>query len=303
VGNFISGTLGDHNKERNVPNNLLDMLITTGILINAHKMDDNIPYSRGVYRGREMEGSQSSWGPQIRPSLSSQMDIRPLPVSTQLPSNMAPFKDFDKETSIGSQHLHFANLNDRHSKDSNDMLSPIQKISSIDKTHEILGVDNAIKGLRFLFHQCLTYPFIVFSRQCQAVPYYSIGSLFSAPVRSLSVMNIITHSQGVTSWWRGFKGHIVCLLGRPFASAALTWVAEKYSRNKRLSSTLNWLRYYSIRLIINGLSYAVCLPLTSFILIECVQVSLQLISFYFKLHNNYYYMSNIKWLMILLPVL
>ncbi|XP_019853220.1 PREDICTED: solute carrier family 25 member 46-like isoform X3 [Amphimedon queenslandica] len=134
-----------------------------------------------------------------------------------------------------------------------------------------VGVDHIIFGAKFLLHSCVTYPFTVFSRQCQAIPYYAVGPLYAAPGMTLYVMNKITSSQGLLSWWRGFKASVICLLGRPFAAAALTWIAERKSRSRKVSVTWSRLRSYLICLVVNGLSYTVCLPLTSFILMESVQ--------------------------------
>lgn len=57
---------------------------------------------------------------------------------------------------------------------------------------------------------CVTYPFIVYSHQCQLYPYYTVGVSLMAPFRTLIVMNNIVHSQvsmgGKREWDRGEGG-------------------------------------------------------------------------------------------------
>lgn len=42
---------------------------------------------------------------------------------------------------------------------------------------------------------CVTYPFIVYSHQCQLYPYYTVGPSLMAPFRTLIVMNNMVHLQ------------------------------------------------------------------------------------------------------------
>ena len=42
---------------------------------------------------------------------------------------------------------------------------------------------------------CVAYPFVVFSHQCQLYPYYAASPSLLAPFRTLMVMNNIMHGQ------------------------------------------------------------------------------------------------------------
>lgn len=144
----------------------------------------------------------------------------------------------------------------------------------LDKIEGLIGLDQVVRGVRFAFHSCVTYPCAIFRTQCQVYPYYSMNRVYSMPWHTLTVMHRITQSQGIYSWWRGWQAQSLYLLGRPFVGAIMSTVIQQL-HHKKSSRRVMWLKKRLTHLVVNGLTYAVCMPLFSFILMESVQHTVQ----------------------------
>lgn len=124
---------------------------------------------------------------------------------------------------------------------------------------------NLVQVSRVAIVDCLTYPFIAFSHQCQFYPYYTVVPSVISPLRTLVVLNNIANAQSLSALWRGWRPHLFLLMVKPFLTAVLT----KLLGSGTIMSPRHWVQ----TLLANSLPHLLVMPLLSFKYAEILQTT------------------------------
>jgi hypothetical protein len=128
--------------------------------------------------------------------------------------------------------------------------------------------DRVVWVSKIVMVDCVGYPYLVFSRQCQVFPYSTPSVSVIAPFSSIVILHNIARSQGLQAWWRGWYSHIFLMVSQRFSLTVLDrLVSPPRVSGSWWSKSGSFLSHYSFR----GLAYFSTYPLLSFNILEMVQ--------------------------------
>lgn len=117
--------------------------------------------------------------------------------------------------------------------------------------------------------QGITYPLLVFRRQCQVNTHYTPSLRVLAPLSGFSFLYSTAYNQGWQSLWRGAWHNLVYAAAQSFSNAALVnFLGKRHSSARSQSSIIQRITMY---IPIQCISTVVLAPLCSVCLLEMVQ--------------------------------